>query len=92
MRSLLPKAVRYVKCNNRRRLGWLLARYPRLKTAAEGGSPLDWAVCHSSPELRDWLVSIGGRRHDDSYAPGPWPPQDNEGACRPGFDFGPAGG
>jgi len=190
MRSLLPQAVRYVKCNNRRRLGWLLARHPRLKTLAEGdcslvweahwhnrgllpwlldqgvgpdvpntaggtllmhaaaqddvallrllldrgadvnrrnengetalsyccaydslacakllaergadvntvdrggGSPLDWAVCQSSPELREWLVSVGGRRHDDSYAPWPWPPQGNEGACRPAFDFGRAG-
>ena len=34
-----------------------------------GGSPLDWAVCHASQEFRDWLLSIGARRHDDSYEP-----------------------
>jgi ankyrin repeat protein len=38
-----------------------------------GGSPLDWAVCHSSPEFREWLVSVGGERHG-SHAPWPWPP------------------
>lgn len=39
-----------------------------------GGSPLDWAVCHASPEFRAWLVGVGGKRHDDSYEPWPWPP------------------
>ena len=29
---------------------------------AGGGSPLDWAVCQSSPEFREWLVSVGGNR------------------------------
>jgi len=38
-----------------------------------GGSPLDWAVCWSSPEFRQWLTEIGGKRHDDSHEPGPWP-------------------
>jgi hypothetical protein len=32
-----------------------------------GGSPLDWAVCWSSTEFRDWLKGVGGTRHDDSY-------------------------
>ncbi len=45
-----------------------------------GGSPLDWAVCQSSPEFRAWLVSVGGKRHDDSHAPWPWPP----GSCGKG--------
>jgi ankyrin repeat protein len=40
-----------------------------------GGSLLDWAVCQSSPEFRAWLESVGGRRHDDSHAPWPWPPR-----------------
>lgn len=175
MRNLLPQAIRYVKCNNRKRLGWLLSRHPHLKTAVQsgdddsvlsvaswanpgilswlleqgvnpdtsdsdggtllmhaaatndvalvgllldsganvnarnqrgetafsytcannslavaqllylsgadintmdvgGGSPLDWAVCWSSPEFREWLTSVGGKRHDDSYAPWAWPP------------------
>lgn len=42
---------------------------------AGGGSPLDWAVCQSSPEFRQWLVSIGGKRHDTSYEPWAWPPR-----------------
>ena len=41
---------------------------------AGGGSPLDWAACHASPEFRDWLMTVGGRRHDHSYEPWPWPP------------------
>jgi ankyrin repeat protein len=182
MRNLLAKAVRYVKCNNRKRLGWLLNRYPHLKTAFDhahdsalawaaylnnagmlpwllqqgvnpdtpdsgggtllmaagetndmelvqllqrhgadinlrnhrgetafsyacandslavakllflsgadintidvgGGSPLDWAVCWSSPEFRDWLTSVGGKRHDDRYAPWRWPVASTAG-CR----------
>src|SRR5262245_50745532 len=28
-----------------------------------GGTPLDWAVCWSSPEFREWLRSIGGTRN-----------------------------
>jgi ankyrin repeat protein len=42
---------------------------------AGGGSPLDWAVCHSSPEFREWLIGIGGKRHDLSYEAWPWPPK-----------------
>ena len=34
-----------------------------------GGSPLDWAVCWSSPEFLEWLAGVGGKRHDDSYPP-----------------------
>jgi ankyrin repeat protein len=45
-----------------------------------GGSPLDWAACWSSPEFRAWLIGIGGRRHDNSYDPWPWPPR-SEGGC-----------
>jgi hypothetical protein len=40
---------------------------------AGGGSPLDWAVCWVSPEFREWLKSIGGKRHDMSYPDQPWP-------------------
>ncbi len=43
---------------------------------AGGGSPLDWAVCHASPEFRAWLIGIGGQRHDTSYDPWPWPPKE----------------
>jgi len=28
----------------------------------------------SSPEFREWLTSVGGKRHDNGYAPWPWPP------------------
>lgn len=42
---------------------------------AGGGSPLDWAVCWSSLEFRDWLIGAGGERHDRSYEPWPWPPR-----------------
>ena len=28
------------------------------------GSPLDWAVCWSSPQFCQWLEGAGGRRHD----------------------------
>ncbi|MGO9464405.1 MAG: ankyrin repeat domain-containing protein [Isosphaeraceae bacterium] len=45
------------------------------------GSPLDWAVCWSSPEFRAWLVSVGGKRQDTSYDPWPWPRQDEDGTC-----------
>ena len=38
-----------------------------------GGSPLDWAVCWASYEFRQWLIGVGGRRHDDTYEPAPWP-------------------
>jgi ankyrin repeat protein len=52
---------------------------------AGGGSPLDWAVCHASPEFREWLVSVGGERHDRSYEPWPWPPgNDCRGDCEHG--------
>jgi len=168
MRNLLPKAGRYVKCNNRKRLGWMLDRFPQLKTEASllweawwsnralvrwlleqgispdvpgcsghtllmqaasendvgmvrlllvhgadvnhrneqgetafsyccannslasaqllaeqgadintvdkgNGSPLDWAVCWSAAEFREWLVSMGARRNDDTYEPWAWP-------------------
>jgi 26S proteasome non-ATPase regulatory subunit 10 len=39
-----------------------------------GGTPLDWAVCWSSHEFRDWLRSIGGVRRDSSYVEWAWPP------------------
>ena len=48
-----------------------------------GGSPLDWAVCHASQEFRDWLIRVGGRRHDDTYPPWP-PPENQEGAGKSG--------
>jgi hypothetical protein len=47
-----------------------------------GGSPLDWAVCWSSPEFRAWLVSVGGKRHDGSYDQWQWPRDDGDGDCR----------
>ena len=176
MRNFLQQAIRYVKCNHRKRLGWLLKRYPHLKSEVQpddetsllcaasfnnrdmipwlleqgvdpdspyfgggtllqgagadndvklarlliarganvnarnergetafsyacannalavaqllfgsgadintvdigSGSPLDWAVCWSSPEFRDWLAKVGGKRHDDGYEPWPWPPR-----------------
>jgi ankyrin repeat protein len=39
-----------------------------------GGSPLDWAVCWSSPEFRAWLVRVGAVRRDVSYPEHPWHP------------------
>ena len=49
---------------------------------AGGGSPLDWAICQSSPEFREWLIGVGGKRHDLSYEPWPWPPKSRGGSCR----------
>jgi ankyrin repeat protein len=53
-----------------------------------GGSPLDWAVCQSSPEFRAWLIGVGGKRMDTSYDPWPWPLKDEDGNChlRPSSD------
>jgi ankyrin repeat protein len=60
----------------------LLVRGAEINTVdAGGGSPLDWAVCWSSPEFRAWLIEAGGRRHDTSYEPWAWPPG-SEGGCR----------
>ena len=36
-------------------------------------TPLDHAVCFASPEFREWLVEIGGKRNQH-YEPHPWPP------------------
>jgi ankyrin repeat protein len=36
-------------------------------------SPLDIAVCQASPEFRDWLRSVGGKRLKD-FEEWPWPP------------------
>ena len=38
-----------------------------------GGTPLDWAVCHASAPFREWLISVGAKRNDDSYDPWPEP-------------------
>ena len=40
-----------------------------------GGSPFDWAVCHASPSFCEWLVGVGGERHDNSYEPWNLPPR-----------------
>lgn len=40
-----------------------------------GATPLDWAVCWSSPGFREWLISIGGVRNS-AHEPWPWPPPD----------------
>lgn len=42
---------------------------------AGGGSPLDWTVCQSGPELRAWLIGVGGQRRDLNSEPWPCPPQ-----------------
>jgi hypothetical protein len=75
-------AFSYGCANNALRVARLLhERGANINTVdAGGGSPLDWAVCWSSPEFRDWLRSVGGLRRDT----GPewsWPRED---ACRPG--------
>lgn len=31
----------------------------------QGATPLDWAVCHASPEFRSWLKRIGCKRNFD---------------------------
>src|SRR5262245_24492756 len=43
----------------------LHSRGANINTIDKGnGSPLDWAVCQSSPEFCAWLASVGGKRHD----------------------------
>jgi len=54
---LLGKAVRYVKCNNRRRLGWLLARYPHLKSISDVDGPLTFAALYFNPAMLPWLLT-----------------------------------
>ncbi len=71
-------------CANNKLLAakFLQSRGARINTIDKaGGSPLDWAVCWSSPEFREWLVSVGGVRNDDTYEPWPWPPKEGEGDC-----------
>jgi hypothetical protein len=61
----------------------LFARGADVNTVdAGGGSPLDWALCWSSPEFREWLAGVGGRRHDATYEPWKWPPKCGDDACR----------
>jgi hypothetical protein len=61
---------------------FLVARGADINTVdVGGGSPLDWALCWSSPEFREWLGGIGGTRHDQSYEPWPWPPRCKVGGC-----------
>ncbi len=60
----------------------LFARGADINTKdAGGGSPLDWALCWSSHEFRDWLAGVGGRRHDESYEPWAWPREGGTGKC-----------
>jgi ankyrin repeat protein len=68
-------AFSFACANNALRSAKLLAsRGADINTVdAGGGSPLDWAVCWSSPEFREWLIDLGGRRHDESYEPWVWP-------------------
>ena len=40
---------------------------------SSGLTPLDCAVCSTSPEFRQWLRVVGGRR-TGSYPEWPWPP------------------
>ncbi len=52
---------------------FLVARGADVNTVdAGGGTPLDWAVCWSSPKFREWLAGIGGVRNA-SHEPWPWP-------------------
>jgi uncharacterized protein len=73
-------AFSYACANNSLAAAKLLyARGADINTVdAGGGSPLDWAVSHASPEFRDWLISVGGQRHDNTYEPWPWPPPSRE--------------
>jgi ankyrin repeat protein len=59
-------AFSYACANNSLAVAMLLhARGADVNTIDHGnGSPLDWAVCWSSPEFCAWLESFGGRRHD----------------------------
>src|SRR4051812_44435954 len=58
MRNFLRQAVRYVKCNNRKRLGWLLTRYPHLKTAVQPGDyrSLLFVARWWNPGMLPWLL------------------------------------
>lgn len=44
---------------------------------SSGATPLDWAICHSSPALREWLKQMGGTRNTD-HAEWPYPPSTEE--------------
>ena len=44
---------------------FLASRNADVNAADHGGTtPMDFAVRHASREFRDWLLRIGGRRHD----------------------------
>lgn len=42
-----------------------------------GETPLDWAVCWSSPAFRTWLKQVGGKRAG-TFDEWPWPLADGE--------------
>jgi len=66
MRDFLQQAVRYVKCNNRKRLAWLLTRHPHLKTAVQAGDDrsLLATAFWNNPSMIPWLLEQGcGPRH-----------------------------
>ncbi len=60
----------------------LFARGADINTVdAGGGTPLDWAVCQSSPEFREWLIGVGAKRRDESYEPWHWSPESERTGC-----------
>lgn len=64
-------AFSYACANNRLAAAELLfSRGADINTIdAGGGTPLDWAVCWSSPEFHEWLTGIGGKRNDTGCPP-----------------------
>ena len=72
-------AFSYACANNALGAAKLLhARGADVNTVDKGnGSPLDWAVCWSSPEFCKWLESVGGKRHVFRTAEGDCDPDEN---------------
>ena len=76
-------AFSYCCANNKLRAAKFLARRGAEinTTDSGGGTPLDWAVCWSSPKSRQWLRGLGARRNS-SHRPWPWPRSKRKRAAR----------
>jgi hypothetical protein len=55
----LRRAMRYVKCNNRRRLAYLLRRHPWLRQASTQNGGLLWAALEYNRQMLSFLLEQG---------------------------------